>query len=180
MMGSYISSKRLGFTLIELLIVIAIIAILAVVVILALNPAELLRQARDSNRLSDMNTLNQILNLALIDGLTLGPSNVVDVSVPDQALTGNVTSTCPNMSMPILPPTYNYQCVSPTNYKNIDSTGWIPVNFKQLSAGSPIGSLPTDPLNTNNTTTHNYYAYAANSTQWDITAPMEASKYKLA
>jgi prepilin-type N-terminal cleavage/methylation domain-containing protein len=45
---------RSGFTLIELLIVIAIIAILSVVVVLALNPAEMLRESRDNNRVSDM------------------------------------------------------------------------------------------------------------------------------
>ena len=36
------------------MVVIAIIAILSVVVILTLNPAELLRQSRDSNRISDL------------------------------------------------------------------------------------------------------------------------------
>jgi len=44
--------KRSAFTLIELLIVIAIIAILSIVVILVLNPAQLLKQSRDSNRVS--------------------------------------------------------------------------------------------------------------------------------
>ncbi len=52
-----------GFTLIELLVVIAIIAILAVVVILTLNPAELLRQSRDSNRVSDFATLKSAIGL---------------------------------------------------------------------------------------------------------------------
>jgi prepilin-type N-terminal cleavage/methylation domain-containing protein len=50
-----------GFTLIELLVVIAIIAILSVVVVLSLNPAEMLRRGRDSNRLSDMDTLTHAL-----------------------------------------------------------------------------------------------------------------------
>ncbi|KKW47096.1 MAG: hypothetical protein UY99_C0042G0007, partial [Parcubacteria group bacterium GW2011_GWA1_59_11] len=43
---------RSSFTLIELLVVIAIVAILSAVVIITLNPAELLKQSRDSNRLS--------------------------------------------------------------------------------------------------------------------------------
>src|SRR5271163_765603 len=58
---------RKGFTLIELLVVIAIIAILAVVVILTLNPAELLRQARDSNRESDFATLKSAIGLYSAD-----------------------------------------------------------------------------------------------------------------
>ena len=43
-----------GFTLIELLVVIAILAVLATAVVLVLNPAELLKQGRDSTRISDL------------------------------------------------------------------------------------------------------------------------------
>src|ERR1035438_1141793 len=57
--------KKGGFTLIELLVVIAIIAILSVVVVLTINPAELLRQSRDSNRVSDMSTLRTAVSLYL-------------------------------------------------------------------------------------------------------------------
>jgi prepilin-type N-terminal cleavage/methylation domain-containing protein len=56
-------SSRRGFTLIELLVVIAIIAVLAIVVVLTLNPAQLLKQSRDSGRLSDMNTITSALNI---------------------------------------------------------------------------------------------------------------------
>ena len=48
------NDRRESFTLIELLVVLALVAILSVVVILTLNPAELIKQARDSNRLSDL------------------------------------------------------------------------------------------------------------------------------
>jgi len=57
--------RQKGFTLIELLIVIAIIAILAVVVTLTLNPAELLRRSRDSQRISDFATLNRAVSYYL-------------------------------------------------------------------------------------------------------------------
>ena len=59
-----------GFTLIELLIVIAIIAVLATMVILYLNPAEFLRRARDSNRLSDTNSLKNALMMYQSDVIT--------------------------------------------------------------------------------------------------------------
>ncbi|MEK7094356.1 MAG: prepilin-type N-terminal cleavage/methylation domain-containing protein [Patescibacteria group bacterium] len=62
--------QQKGFTLIELLIVIAIIAVLSVVVVLTLNPAELLRRARDSTRISDMSSLNSALNNYRTDGGT--------------------------------------------------------------------------------------------------------------
>ena len=42
-----------GFTLVELLIVIGIVAILATIVVLVINPVELLKESRDSRRLSD-------------------------------------------------------------------------------------------------------------------------------
>lgn len=59
--------QRKSFTLIELLVVLALVAILSVVVVVTLNPAELLKQARDSNRLSDLATINTSLNLFSAD-----------------------------------------------------------------------------------------------------------------
>lgn len=64
--------QRRAFTLIELLVVIAIIAILSVVVVLSLNPAETLRQSRDSNRVSDLDTLTHALSLYQADQGTVG------------------------------------------------------------------------------------------------------------
>ncbi|OGK14120.1 hypothetical protein A3H80_04665 [Candidatus Roizmanbacteria bacterium RIFCSPLOWO2_02_FULL_37_19] len=60
-----------GFTLIELLVVVAIIAILALLILLALNPVEMQRRSRDSERLSDLGTLRKAIDLTLADGGTL-------------------------------------------------------------------------------------------------------------
>ena|SRR3989344_7112496 len=46
------TALKKGFTLIELLIVMAILGVLAVVVLVAINPAEQMRRARDSGRIS--------------------------------------------------------------------------------------------------------------------------------
>jgi len=51
------TNLKKSFTLVELMIVIAILAILSAIVIFALNPAELFRKSRDSQRLTDINTL---------------------------------------------------------------------------------------------------------------------------
>jgi prepilin-type N-terminal cleavage/methylation domain-containing protein len=59
--------KQKGFTLIELLIVIAIIAITAGVVYVALNPSIRFRDARDSQRYSDMKNIEQAIQLYIID-----------------------------------------------------------------------------------------------------------------
>ncbi len=50
-------SKNKGFTLIEILVVIGIIAILATIVIIAINPARQFAQARNTQRLSNINTI---------------------------------------------------------------------------------------------------------------------------
>jgi len=171
---------RKGFTLIELLVVIAIIAILAVVVVLTLNPAALLQQGRDSNRVSDMDTLTHAISLYEDDqggslGYSLGNASSVYISIPDATISGNTTSTCSSLGLPVLPTGYSYQCSSPQDYKNVNGTGWIPINFTKMSTGAPIGDLPVDP--TNQTSSKLFYTYQANGSQYETTAVMESQKY---
>jgi prepilin-type N-terminal cleavage/methylation domain-containing protein len=176
------SARRNGFTLIELLVVIAVIAILTVVVLLTLNPAELLRQSRDSNRLSDLDTMVHALGLYTTDQSTasafsLGSSNVIYISIPDSTATSTAGDQCQGLGLPTLPVAYSYHCASPTNYRNVDGTGWIPVNFKAISSGAPLGNLPADP--TDQSSSRLYYSYAVAGTQFELTAGLEAAKYKL-
>jgi len=175
----HVSSRR-GFTLIELLVVIAIIAILAVVVILTLNPIELLRQSRDSNRLSDMSTLTSAINLYNTDqggasGYSLGAANTVYVSLPDPTATSTAGDQCQGLGLVALPATYTYHCAASSTYRNVNGTGWIPVNLSAISSASPLGSLPVDP--TNNSSSRLYYTYDTNGTQFETTAVMESQKY---
>ena len=64
-------SKKLkaskGFTLIELLIVIAIIAIIAAVVFVALDPLTRFRDARDSNRWTDVSAILSAIKVDQVD-----------------------------------------------------------------------------------------------------------------
>jgi len=177
----HVSSRR-GFTLIELLVVIAIIAILAVVVVLTLNPAELLRQSRDSNRVSDMATLNSAINLYNTDQsgsrtYSLGLSNTVYLSIPDPNATTTAGTNCALLGLPALPSLYTYHCAASSTYRNTNGTGWIPVNLSSISSGAPLGSLPVDP--TNNSSSRLYYTYTTNGSQFETTAVMESQKYQL-
>jgi prepilin-type N-terminal cleavage/methylation domain-containing protein len=156
-----------GFTLIELLVVIAIVAVLAVTVILTLNPAQLLKQARDSTRSSDLATLKSAISVYLADypsaSLATSSSNCyVHVSSSLAACnTGGRFSTAGT--------------VISTSSLAVNGTGWIPVNFNAISSGSPVSVLPDDPVN--NAT--NFYAYRADTTNltFELNAKMESAKF---
>lgn len=164
-------SSRRSFTLIELLIVLAIVAILSTVVVMALNPAELLRQARDSDRISDLATLNTALGTFNTDisGGFMGTSSVVYVSTPDSS------PTCANLGLPALPSGWTYSCSTSQNYRKTNGSGWIPVNFSQITFGSPISSLPVDPINA--TSSGSYYTYVSGGS-WELTSVLESAKQK--
>ena len=176
-------SSRRAFTLIELLVVIAIIAILAVVVVLTLNPAELLRQSRDSNRVSDMATLSDALNLYVTDQagastFSLGNASNTAISIYDPNASTTQGDQCQGLGMLSLNTLTGqaWQCSESSTLRNVNGTGWIPVNLSLISAGSPIGALPVDP--TNQTSTGLFYAYNTNGNQFEVTANLESQKYK--
>lgn len=56
-----------GFTLIEILIVIGIIAILAAIVIIAINPAKQFAQARNSQRVANVNAILNAIGQRMAD-----------------------------------------------------------------------------------------------------------------
>lgn len=164
--------SRSAFTLIELLVVIAIIAILAVVVVLTLNPAQLLAQSRDANRVSDMATLNSAINLYQTDqsgasSYSLGATSTAYLSLPA------TTSNC--SSLGVATSAYAYNCSNSSNYRNASSSGWLPIAFNNISSGSPFGSLPVDPVNASSSNL--YYSYETNGNQYVLSAFMESQKY---
>ncbi len=176
------SKKRSGFTLIELLVVIAIVAILAVVVVLVLNPAQLIQQARDSNRISDMATIKSAIAYYLQDYsapvMTLAAGTCYTDGMTNTGVV--VSSTCPWFL------TSSTTIATNTSRVVNATSGWIPINLSLISVGSPIGQWPIDPINTTNHTggafsdaNDHFYSYAGTSTNtgFKLEANMESTKY---
>ncbi len=148
-----------GFTLVELLVVIGILAVLTAAVVVVLNPAELLKQSRDAQRLSDFDALRSAISLYL--------STASNPAFTNGART-MVGSTCQTLTM---------TCASNTITK-VDGTGWVAVNFNELTGvglSSPLAALPTDPTNSGSY----YYAGAFDSVNkyYELDSVLESSKY---
>jgi len=163
---NYFSQPTKGFTLIELLVVIAILAVLMSVVVITINPAEMLKKSRDSRRVSDLDALRTALNLYLSEDLTF--------TLADPA---KAYASIPQASAGQCSPTLSYcgagktcYCTTTASYRNVDATGWAPVNFKAITLGSALSALPIDP--TNNATY--YYLFAASSSKFELNAKLEA------
>jgi prepilin-type N-terminal cleavage/methylation domain-containing protein len=170
---------RSGFTLIELMLVIGIIAVLSIVTILLISPAQLLAQGRDSTRLSNMLALSGAVTLFTqnVRGGFIGTSSIVYVSIPDPTATSSAGDQCQGLSLLTLPAAWTYHCDTSSAVRNVDGTGWIPVALNTIGGGSPIGTLPLDPTNTSSTGL--YYTYTTDGVNFELTAAMESSKYKM-
>lgn len=166
-----INTNKKGFTLIELLVVIAILAILATVVVVVINPAELLKQSRDSTRISDLATINSALALYLAD--VANPD--LDTSNPGGLNGGTFTcgtnTSCTASGTAFMANACGVRITSTT----VDGTGWVAVNFTTTTSGSSLPKLPMDPVNSATF----FYAYSCSTTNltYELNAKMESTKY---
>lgn len=167
---------RKGFTLIELLIVIALLAVLSVAVVLVINPAELLRQARDSTRISDLAAVNSAISLYLSDVAdpqlggpndTLGACSVLTERCTAGTAGRNSGGTC-----------------STNVTTTVNGLGWVGANLSAISYGAPISRLPLDPVSPQGSTncgTGNqscFYSFICNGTNYELNAAMESTKFR--
>ncbi|MBI3589107.1 MAG: type II secretion system protein [Candidatus Liptonbacteria bacterium] len=163
-----------GFTLIELLIVIGVLAILVTTVLLTLNPAETLKQARDSTRVAELASLDKAIGFAVTQdpALALGVANTVYISLSDES-----SATCGSHSafLPPLAPGWQYNCVNKANLQKANGTGWLPINLTGLPV-APINTLPVDKSNSDQAGL--YYSYVTSNGLWELNADMESAKYK--
>ena len=193
------TKKKKGFTLIELLIVIAIIAILSVVVVLTLNPAEMLRRSRDSNRASDLSIIKTSISLYLADQASpnMGTSTQCFIQwsgagaadIYEFASSTTETSTTSEIALTTATacsPWFNSDAIAPaTSTSRSVTNGWIPIDLSAISSGPPIGQWPADPAWSNgvsaagNANAGHFYSYIPGSTNnsYKLAAKLESSLY---
>jgi prepilin-type N-terminal cleavage/methylation domain-containing protein len=193
-----------GFTLIELLVVIAIIAILSVVVVLTLNPAEMLRRSRDSNRASDLSVIRTAIGLYLADvsSTSMGTAGTCYVEYSGTSAPTSVyefaSTTVETSSLVNYPLNAAGGCGQWFVTSNVSSTvlssrsvttvnGWIPIQLSLVSSGAPIGQWPADPAystgatcasSCNGSAGHFYsYIYSSTNNAYKLAAKMESTLY---
>lgn len=129
------NSKR-GFTLIEILVVIGIIALLATIVLIAINPARQFAQARDTQRLSNVNTILNAIGQRIADckGIFDGPC-------------GTPAVTCSSLPATLTPIGTSLDCLVPT-YLTAIPTDPKPVIGYSVIASSTTGRITVEAPDT--------------------------------
>lgn len=170
-----------GFTLLELLIVIAITAILATMIFVVFNPGDTLKKSRDSQRFADLNALHTSIAYyaTTLPEKTLCTSTILYVSI---------ASDQTNFSICALPVSFSgWGQVAKAARKEINGTGWIPINFDEISGKSPIAFLPVDPINKSGSCPDPgasppdlYYRFACTvgDGTWELDTRLESEKYR--
>ena len=130
----------------------------------------MLRQGRDSTRMREIGTLNRSLSMFQVDRPTtlINFPNTIHVSIPD------TLSNCGNLGLPIISG-WSYRCVTPLNLRNTNGTGWIPVDFTTMFQGSPLASLPVDPVNT--VASGAFYVFVTDGRSWTFASLLESERH---
>ncbi|MFH7859787.1 MAG: DUF2341 domain-containing protein, partial [Candidatus Aenigmatarchaeota archaeon] len=167
--------KNKAFTILEFIIVLILISTLASLLIYLIKPTEIFKKSRDTKRISDLNTLDYVIGALVYENpsVYIGATNTVYLSLPMDIATTNCKAQY--QELPDLPSGWYYYCVERSKLKNIDGTGWIPINFTSYKVLN-IKNLPIDPINK----PPYFYTYVAGGS-YELTAVLEMldSSYKV-
>ena len=171
-----------GFTLIEILAVLAGIAVIAGLLVTLIKPLELFKCARDSQRMNDLQVLSSAIQHYIIS------TNDIDLDGPYQNRGIDEASSTIFISVPSdkesLPTTFVVgtstfivNSVNSNNLKNIDGTGWLPINFQSLAVRA-INVLPIDPVNSYASKYFYSYVFHRGMRGFELNANLECNRYK--
>jgi hypothetical protein len=146
----------------------------------ARNP-ELRRERDDSSRFGRLNDL--MLDLGkyysqATPSVPFGEPGTVYVSVP------SLDPTCADLALPVLEPGERYRCVPPERSTNVDGTGWMPIDFRQVESVvgrhmlsfSIVRALPIDPINT--VESGQYYTFSVHERGgWTLNGRFESRRF---
>ncbi len=162
------------FSFLEIFFVVLIVSILGYVVVSVLSPAEIIRQSRDGQRMVELVDLSQAISLekANLGSGNFGLLKTVYISVPAESSDCDYLSSNP-MHLPELPVGWDYHCVSAASLRNVDGTGWVPLNLSNEMASFKV--LPIDPVNN---PAHNlFYSYYPGIGGYKVMARLESKKH---
>ncbi len=164
----FVKINQEGFTLIELLIVIVIISALAVTVFTTLNPIKRIKDAHDSRRATDVETILSAIHSYIADNSGSLPAALATAaSNPANTYVIGTCATC-NTQAGLITGTNNYSPAAGTigfQCAAVNNVQVAPINSGTLQTqlASYLKQLPNDPLySAGGTTTWNSTGYAIN------------------
>ena len=161
-----------GFTLVELLIVIGILAILSAATVLILNPAQILQESRDTQRVNDLSTLSSAISLVLATDTT--PLLANDTGGAPVFVCGTHYASSKDASPASFFTVGTTLDSNNDGVRSVAGLGWVAADLTGASGGAPVAGLPADPTNDD---TYNYQYSCGASNKFEIDANMESTKY---
>ncbi|MEK7507758.1 MAG: hypothetical protein AAB602_01580 [Patescibacteria group bacterium] len=126
-----------------------------------LDDIEILKEARDTQRISNLSTLKALVSLY-----------AADVSNPKLCTAKTIYASAPNAPVPA-----GWKQGANAGKLNMDGTGWLPMDFTEISSGSPLEELPKDPINDARSGLAYTYACDPATQTFKFSVKLESKKY---
>ena len=176
--------KKKGFTLIERLIVLSILAVLAAILILIIKPQQIFQKTRDTQRISDLNHIQDAINTYLEEQSSVNSTTNLTANYATSNWgcvngTGSSTLYYSNIMTAggvATPVPSGFALTAGTTSQATNGSGWVPVNFAAISLLN-LPNEPIDPVNTKvDAKPGYYYTYACDSNSgFEVGAHLELS-----